>query len=184
LLTSSPRWLQEIIIFAINTGLRQSEILDLKWPQVDLARKTITILVQKNKGKDTLPLNETSLEVLKERASVRRQETEYVFHTRNATRITASNLQQAFYPALKKSGITKLRFHDLRHTFATRLVQEGVDLYTVQKLGRWKKISMVMRYAHHYPESLRSAVEVLDKVGQKFSTNLAQSKEKVAASLA
>jgi hypothetical protein len=56
----------------------------------------------------------------------------------------------------------------------------GVDLYTVQKLGRWKSISMVTRYAHHYPESLRAGVEVLDRVGKKISTNLEQSKEKGA----
>jgi len=62
------------------------------------------------------------------------------------------------------------RFHDLRHTFATRLVQAGVDIYIVQKLGRWKNISMVMRYAHHYPESLRSGVEVLDKLGMEGDT--------------
>ncbi|HYB20588.1 MAG TPA: tyrosine-type recombinase/integrase, partial [Thermodesulfobacteriota bacterium] len=175
LLNSSPKWLQDIILFAINTGLRLNEILGLKWTQVDLVRRTVTILVQKNKGKDTLPLCGGALEILKERSKNRRQETEYVFHTQNCTRFLASNLQQAFYSALKKSGIEKLRFHDLRHTFATRLVQAGVDLYTVQKLGRWKNISMVMRYAHHYPESLRSGVEVLDRInGKKFSTNLAQ----------
>jgi len=58
-----------------------------------------------------------------------------------------------------------------------------VDLYTVQKLGRWKKISMIMRYAHHYPESLRSGVEVLDKVNGKVSTNLAHFKEKGVTAL-
>jgi integrase len=179
LLTSSPKWLQEIITFAINTGLRLSEILDLKWRRVDLSRKTITLLEeQKNKGKDTLPLSEGALTVLKERARVRRGETELVFSTKNASRIGSRNLQRAFYSALKKSGIETLRFHDLRHTFATRLVQAGVDLYTVQKLGRWKSISMVMRYAHHYPESLRSGVEVLDRINGKVITNLAQSNEK------
>ena len=178
LLASSPRWLQEIILFAVNTGLRQGEILDLRWLEVDPARKTITILEQKNQGKDTLPLNEGALEVLRERLQVRRGETEYVFHTRNATRIVPNNLHQAFHLALRKSSIEKLRFHDLRHTFATRLVQAGLDIYTVQKLGRWKTISMVMRYAHHYPESLRSSVEVLDRIGRKISTNLAQPSEK------
>jgi len=179
LLASSPRWLKEIITFAINTGLRLSEILDLKWSRVDMSRKTITILEeQKNKGKDTLPLSEGALTVLKERARVRHGETELVFSSRNATRIGSRNLQRAFYSALKKSGIEKLRFHDLRHTFATRLVQAGVDLYTVQKLGRWKNISMVMRYAHHYPESLRSGVEALDKIKGKVITNLSQSNEK------
>jgi len=178
LLNSSPKWLQEIILFAINTGFRLSEILDLKWPQVDLLKKTVTILVQKNKGKDTLPLCEGALEILKDRAKNRRDETELVFHTRNCTRIAAQNLEEAFYSALRKSGIEKLRFHDLRHTFATRLVQAGVDLYTVQKLGRWKNISMIMRYAHHCPESLRAGVGVLDRVSGKISTNLAQSEEK------
>ncbi len=75
------------------------------------------------------------------------------------------------------------RFHDLRHTFATRLVQAGVDLYAVEMLGRWKTISMVMRYAHHYPESVRSGVEVLDRVKEnpapkKSITNLSQSNKK------
>jgi integrase len=179
LLASSPIWLKEIIIFAINTGLRLSEVLDLKWSRVDLIRRTITILEeQKNRGRDTLPLSEGALAVLKERARVRRSETDLVFFTGNATRIGSRNVERAFYSALKKSGIVPLRFHDLRHTFATRLVQAGVDLYTVQKLGRWKTISMVMRYAHHYPESLRSGVEVLDRISRKVITNLAQSNEK------
>ena len=175
LLDSSLDWLREIMIFGIATGFRQSEILDLKWSLVDLSRRTITILEQKNQGTDTLPLNERALNILKERSRKRPDGTEFVFCTQKGTRIGSRNLLRAFYSALRKSKIAPLRFHDLRHTFATRLVQAGVDLYTVQKLGRWKNISMVMRYAHHYPESLRSGVEVLDRIGKKFSTNLAQS---------
>jgi len=59
------------------------------------------------------------------------------------------HLMRAFHVALRKSGVQNFRFHDLRHTFATRLVQAGGDLYTVQKLRRWKTVSMVQRYAHH-----------------------------------
>jgi integrase len=125
-------------------------------------------------------LNERALGILRERSKNLCGETEYVFHTRNATRIASHNLQEAFNSAVKKARIEKLRFHDLRHTFATRLVQAGVDLYAVQKLGRWKNISMVMRYAHHYPESLRSGIEVLDRISKKVSTNLAQHEEKGA----
>ncbi|HSA62627.1 MAG TPA: hypothetical protein VLE03_10350, partial [Nitrospiraceae bacterium] len=55
------------------------------------------------------------------------------------------------------------------------LVQAGADIYTVQKLGRWKTISMVMRYAHHHPESLRAGIEILDRVPAGVSTVLAQS---------
>jgi integrase len=178
LLTVSRKWLQELIIFAINTGLRQSEMLSLQWPQIDLFRKTMTIFEQKNEGKDILPLNKKALEVLKSRAKVRHINTSLVFCTPKGTRINARNLLRAFYTATKKVGIEGLRWHDLRHTFATRLVQDGVDVYTIQKLGRWKEISMVKRYAHHSPESLRSGVEVLDKVREKISTNLAQPNEK------
>jgi len=177
LLTSSPRWLQEIIIFSLETGLRQSEVLNLQWPQVDLFRKTITILEQKNRSKDTLPLNERSMEILKARAKIRHIKTTHVFSNGKGNRINARNLLRAFYSAIKKSSLKGLRWHDLRHTVASRLVQAGVDLYTVQKLGRWKTIQMVMRYAHHYPESLRGGVETLDKVRKEFSTNLAQSQK-------
>ena len=172
---SSPKWLQEIIAFAVNTGFRQSEILDLQWPKVDLFRKTITILEQKNKGKDTLPLNEETLEVLKARAKIRHIQTNHVFYNSIGRRINARNLQRAFCSATRKTGLKGFRFHDLRHTFATRLIQAGVDIYTVQKLGRWKNISMVMRYAHHCPESLRSGIEALDKVRKNSITILSQS---------
>lgn len=175
LLAASPAWLREILLFAINTGLRQGEILQLQWPHVDLFRRTITLLEQKNRCKDTLPVNATALEVLKARARARSEGTDYVFFNGAEHRMDARNLLRAFYVARRKAKLGTFRFHDLRHTFATRLVQAGVDLYAVQKLGRWKTISMVMRYAHHYPESLRAGVEVLDRVGGRGSTNLAQS---------
>jgi len=173
LLTASSHWLREIVIFAIYTGLRQGEILDLTWDRVDLFRRTLTILEQKNKGKDTLPLNAKALEVLKARYKVRSIKTSLVFYSKEGTRIDAANLQRAFYLAWKKAEIAKLRFHDLRHTFATRLVQAGVDLYKVQKLMRHKTPLMTQRYAHHYPESLRDGIEVLDRNG----TILEQSRE-------
>ncbi len=119
-------------------------------------------------------MNERALEVLKARAKIRHLKSNYVFYNTNGNRIKVSNLQRAFYCAVKRSGISDLRWHDLRHTFATRLVQAGVDLYTVQKLGRWKETKMVQRYAHHYPESLRKGIEVLDSIRKKISTNLAQ----------
>ncbi len=76
--------------------------------------------------------------------------------------------------------MSKCRFHNLRHTFATRLVQAGVDLYKVQKLMRHKSPIVTQRYDHHYPESLRDGVEILDRV----STFLAQSNKKEATAFA
>jgi integrase len=174
LLAASPTWLQEIIVFALHTGMRRGEILALHWDQVDLTRRTLTILEQKNGSRDTLPVNDTAMDILRARAAGRTRHAVYVFvngadHVRNAR-----NLLRTFYPAMRKAGITRFRFHDLRHTFATRLIQAGVDVYTVQKLGRWKTISMVLRYAHHQPESLRGGAEVLDRLRRDNSTKLAQ----------
>ena len=174
---ASPKWLQEIIVFAINTGLRQSEILDLQWSQVDMDRQTITIFEQKNKSVDTLPLSQTALNVLLPKSENPHSENDHVFQNTCGKRILASNLIRAFQEAAKKSGIRKLRFHDLRHTFATRLVQNGVDLLTLQKLGRWKEVKMVMRYAHHCTESLRTGIEVMDRIQGKPITNLSQSQK-------
>ena len=76
--------------------------------------------------------------------------------------IAVRSLRAAYDKTLRKAKIENFTFHDLRHTFATRLVQNGVDLYKVKELLGHKSLTMTMRYAHHYPESLRSSVEVLD----------------------
>jgi integrase len=172
LLAASPSWVRELVLFALHTGMRQSEILNLQWPHVDLARRTLMILEQKNGGQDTLPLNATAVEVLQARARVRSIKSAHVFFNTVGRRWDARNVLRAFYTARRTAGIDKVRFHDLRHTFASRLVQSGVDLYTVQRLGRWKSIKMVQHYGHHYPESLRGGAEVLDRV-RAASTNLA-----------
>ena len=174
LLAASPSWLQEIITFAIYTGLRQAEIMDLKWSQVDFKRNTIIIQEQKNRSVDTLPLNVTALGVLLKKNHSALDANKLVFVNKFGNRIGSSVLIRAFHLAEKKAGIPRLRFHDLRHTFATRLVQNGVDLFTVQKLGRWKNTSMVMRYAHHCAESLRPGIKAIDTLQPSFITNLSQ----------
>ena len=65
--------------------------------------------------------------------------------------------------AIARAGIKDFRFHDLRHTFATRLVQSGEDLYSVQRMLGHKSQAMTQRYTHHNPESLRRPVDALDK---------------------
>ncbi|MGC1455368.1 MAG: site-specific integrase, partial [Nitrospirota bacterium] len=165
LLAVSPLWLREIIIFAVNTGWRRSEILALKWDKVDLFRKTLTILEQKNKGKDTQPFNEQVLEVLKARYKVRSIASCLVFYDIEGKEFDGRNVLKVFTRTVKLAKIAHCRFHDLRHTFATRLVQASVDLYKVQKLLRHKSPIMTQRYAHHYSESLRDGVETLDRIG-------------------
>ncbi|MCZ6865663.1 MAG: site-specific integrase [Candidatus Dadabacteria bacterium] len=73
------------------------------------------------------------------------------------------DIRTAFKNACNRAGLKNLRFHDLRHTFATRLVLAGVDLATVSKLLGHSSIQMTMRYAHPTPEALKSAVSKLNK---------------------
>jgi integrase len=173
LLEASPVWLQEIVIFAINTGMRISEILSLTWKEVDLFRKTIIVLKSKNNRKRTIPINETIFGLIKTKAKGRSIKTDLIFHTKSHNPINRNNVGRAFRSTVKKVGINDFRLHDLRHTFATRLVQAGIDLYKVQLLLGHVTPTMTQRYAHHHPESLRDGVRVLDDVKKKNSTNLA-----------
>lgn len=157
---TNPHWLRTLLIVALNTGMRQGEILNLNWQDVDLSKKTILVVKSKNGQKRSIPMNATVCQALKE-VKVRGI-------SGRVFPIAIRSLRVAYEKTLGKAGIENFRFHDLRHTFATRLVQNGVDLYKVKELLGHKTLAMTTRYAHHYPESLRASVEVLDNV----ATNL------------
>ena len=116
-------------------------------------------------------MNTTVLDLLKHKYAARPRTTDIVFHSQTLTPLDGSNIRRTLTAALDIAKIQDLRFHDLRHTFATRMVQAGIDLYKVQRLLGHKSPIMTQRYAHHYPESLRDGVEILDQVG----TNLGHS---------
>jgi integrase len=174
LLTACAPWLHDLVTFALHTGMRMGEILELTWRGVDLTRRTVTVLRSKNGERRTIPVNETVLRVLKEKAKVRSLASDLVFCSKAFTPMESGHLRRSFRLALSKVKIEEFHFHDLRHTFATRLVQAGIDLYKVQQLLGHKSPIMTQRYAHHYPESLRDGVEILDRP-RESSTVLAQS---------
>ena len=177
LLAASAPYVRDLILFAINTGMRRGEILSLTWAGVDLTRRTVTVFKSKNGERRTIPANQAVMDLLLEKRRLKeltkRPVPDVVFASETGTPIDGSNLRRGFLIALKAARITDLHFHDLRHTFATRLVQAGVDLYKVQRLLGHKSPSKTQRYAHHYPESLRDGVEILDR-RRTVSTNLAQ----------
>ncbi|MEM3561447.1 MAG: tyrosine-type recombinase/integrase [Nitrososphaerota archaeon] len=152
--------LKDIVIFALNTGLRKSEILNLKWDEVDLRLKCIILGSEKTKSKrkHILPLNQKALEVIKRRLKEKRKGCPYVFH-RSGKEIKC--FKEAFKNALKRAKIKDFHFHDLRHTFASRLVQKGVDLYVVKHLLNHADITTTQRYAHLRLDNMRKAVEML-----------------------
>jgi site-specific recombinase XerD len=162
ILDNSPEWLRDIIIFALNTGLRLQELLSLEWSRVNLLRRTILVQETKNGNPKTLPLNKIALDVLNQRSKVKSIKNDYVFFNSNGKKINPHGLRVSFYTVLRKVRIENLWLHDLRHTFATRLAQAGVDLYKISKLLGHKDIKMTQRYAHHCPDSLRDGVEILE----------------------
>jgi integrase len=172
LLTTAAPWLQELVVFAIYTGMRMGEILALTWAGVDLFRRTVTVFRSKNGERRTIPVNTTVLDLLKYKYAARPRTTDIVFHSHTHTPIDGSNVRRALIAALDIAKIQDLHFHDLRHTFATRMVQAGINLYKVQRLLGHKSPIMTQRYAHHYPESLRDGVDALE-AGRLVSTNLA-----------
>jgi integrase len=174
LLTACAPWLHDLVTFALHTGMRMGEILELTWRGVDITRRTVTVLRSKNGERRTIPVNETVSRVLKQKAKVRSLASDLVFCSKAFTPMESGHLRRSFRLALSKAKIEEFHFHDLRHTFATRLVQAGIDLYKVQQLLGHKSPIMTQRYAHHYPESLRDGVEILDRP-RESSTVLAQS---------
>ena len=162
LLNACKKWLREIVTFALHTGARMGEILELTWKDVDLSRRVVVIRQGKTGHSKSIPLTPTAMEILKGRAGVRHLHSNLVFPSANGTRLSNRNLERAFTNALKKAKIENLRFHDLRHTFASRLVMAGKDLYVIQRLLGHREPRMVQRYVHHSIESLRSGIEALE----------------------
>lgn len=168
--------LKDIVILNLHTGLSQEEILKLQWTQIDFKRATLTTKRKKTERRDlpirTIPINKTALEVLRQRYKVRALGSFFVFFNTAGQQIDASKLKRAFKDTVKEAEIIDFTFHDLRHTFATRLVQKGVDLYKVSKLLGHKDIATTQRYAHHYPESLRDGVNILDLAAPGLGVDL------------
>lgn len=160
LVKSCHGYLRSIVMTALNTGMRRGEILALRWKDVDLENRKITVRNTKNNETRVIPVNKTLYEELlnlsKESGS------EYVFS--NGEGRPFGDIKKGFSSALKRAGIEDFRFHDLRHTFGSHLVMQGVDLKTVQQLMGHKVIKMTMRYSHLSPEYVQEAIERLDKV--------------------
>lgn len=111
----------------------------------DLFRRTATVFRSTNRERWTIQVNTTVLDLLKHKYVARPLTTDFVFHSQTDTPLDGSNIRRALITALHIAKIHDLHFHDLRHTFATRIVQAGVDLYKVQRLLEHKSLIMTRR---------------------------------------
>jgi len=151
-----------VIAFALNTGLRRGEQFNLRWENVNLANRVLTIPRSKHGGSRHVQLNDTAMAVL--RALPSRFHSRWVFPgVAGKTPMNANNFRyRVFDPALRRAKIEDFTWHDLRHTFASRLVMRGADLRSVQELLGHKTLTMTLRYAHLSPAHLHQAVKLLD----------------------
>lgn len=151
--------------------MRQGNIISLTWDRVDMFRKVITLEAGMTKNEESLgiPISDTLFETFKDLQKVRNLNSNLVFMW-NGKPLYKGLLERALRRGCKMAGITDFRFHDLRHTIASLLVQSGVDLYTVQKLMGHKDSRMTQRYAHLTQEKLRHAIKNLDCVRHIYAT--------------
>lgn len=164
LLDSCPGWLRQVALVALNTGMRQGEILNLTWSDVDLERRLIYIRQAKS-GPRVVNVNNTLAGVLMDLKSARlRPDSAYLFCGRGNQRMSPNMLLRAFTKAVWAAGIANLRFHDLRHTFASQMAMSGVDLKTVGELLGHKSMRMTERYAHLSQKHKAAAVARLDGI--------------------
>lgn len=176
LLEMSPEPLKSIVIIALNTGMRRSEIATLKWRDIDIKEGILTLWDTKNKEKRHVPLNETAINILLKAQSGNK--TEFVFVGKDLiSHISSVYISHTFRKVVKKAGMPDFRFHDLRHCFASWLVMKGIDLKTVQELLGHKDFRMTLRYSHLSPDHKKMAVQILDKKevsGFPLDTNWSQ----------
>jgi integrase len=155
LLASSPPYLRELILFAINTGLRCGDIFHLQWQEVDFEQRRLSIIMRKTRNTLEVPLNDTAAGILEARQAVRHGP--YVFYN-PATGDRFHDLKLGLKSALKRAGLSGITWHTFRHTFASRLTRGGVDLVTVKELLGHSTIVVTMRYAHSNDEAKRRAI--------------------------
>lgn len=161
LMEASSETLKPILVAALNTGMRKSEILNLEWTQVDLEARRIRVEKTKSGKIRFIPVNDVLFNVLNKLKN-RSGKSSFVFFNPETGK-PFLDMKTAFKGACKRAGISNLRFHDLRHTFASRLVEKGVDIETLKELLGHHSITITQRYIHSSDERKRAAVELLSR---------------------
>ncbi|MBF0588712.1 MAG: site-specific integrase [Magnetococcales bacterium] len=175
LVSELPPHLAAMVEFSLATGLRQRNVTHLEWSQVDMAHGLAWIHADQSKTAKPLrvTLNATAARVIRGQIGGHDR---YVFHSGGVAPIKYP-AQGAWKRALKRAGIEDFRWHDLRHTWASWLRQQGVPTYALQELGGWKSDAMVKRYAHLGPGDLAEHASVIDSI---YGTTTAHGQKKGA----
>ncbi len=160
---SDNKMLYSIVVTAISTGLRRSEILYLTWDDIDFKRGIAIIHETKNSERRAVPIKGHCLEVLKELYKTRRIDTKLLFPEPYKTNPRPVNIRHYWLIALEKAKIKDFRFHDLRHCTASYLAMGGATLSEIAEVLGHKTLSMVKRYAHLTEAHTSTVVEKMNK---------------------
>lgn len=164
---SKSQLLYPVVILALSTGMRSSEIMNLTWNDIDFTNRRIILDETKNGERRASPLVGKAHELLEnmKKQKVRRIDTNLVFPGIQANNKGAANLRTTFITALKKANVENFRFHDLRHSAASYLAMNGATLAEIAEVLGHKTLAMVKRYAHLSDAHVSSVVE---KMNQKI----------------
>jgi integrase len=146
--------LRPLIRFALQTGLRRGELLALRWADVNLTRKEVAVesVVAKNRRRRTVPLSETALEIL---AEVRQ------WPERHGRVFGYKSISTLMIDAAHKAGLSGVSLHTLRHSFASRALERGVNVRTVQKWLGHSSLQQTEKYLHVSHDYERQSIEML-----------------------
>lgn len=158
---SSNDWLYMCVILALSTGMRQGELMSLKWQDVNLKDGFIILHETKNGERRRVPLTGHGLDLLREHAKVRRLDTDLLFPSKvNSDK--PIDLRKPFETALKHAEISDFRWHDLRHCTASYLAMNGASLAEIAEVLGHKTLQMVKRYSHLSDGHVSSVVESMN----------------------
>lgn len=159
----------DIIELLILTGARKSEVAGLKWEELDLIKGVWVLPPERNKAKTkkTIPLSKAAVTLLNRRKG---NDSEYVFPNPD-TGEPLKHFHSTWDRIRKKAGIPDVRIHDLRHNFASLLINSGRSLYEVQKLLGHSQISTTQRYAHLTQDTLKEATETVSFIINNSNNN-------------
>tara|TARA_R110000850_G_scaffold191091_2_gene317237 strand:- start:11342 stop:12394 length:1053 start_codon:yes stop_codon:yes gene_type:complete len=158
LLAELPSHLRAVVTVALETGMRMSEMLQLRWSDVDLDVPRLYVRAEqaKNGFARDVPLSDVAARAIQTQKGLHPAHV-FSFEGEPMLRVNGN----AWRKALKRAGIPNFRFHDLRHTWATWQARAGTPLLVLQQLGGWRSIQMVQRYAHHQPGHLQSFAQTM-----------------------
>lgn len=161
--------IQEMMLMALRTGMRQGELKGLQWSSIDWMTRTVAVrhsrddyqkllVPPKNNRTRYIPLDIDLYTVLYRR----KRETGYVFLAYDGTPFDKNRMNDAIGKVCRQASIRKIGWHTLRHTFASHLAMRGVPLPAIKELMGHANITTTMRYAHVAPSTLRTAIEMLN----------------------